>query len=100
MKLASEKWTVIQPAAQSLLEQFHNDVSNLWVGETRENSQLQENVDAPPEWYEKAGDLRVKTLQAHIQKMANDYGIPGKVQLSVSSVEPVEIKTEYKVVSP
>ena len=96
--LASDKGTAIQPAAQELLAKFHNDAENLWVGDTRKNSSLQENVDAPPEFYEETGKLRVKALQAHLQAMANTYGIPGGWPVTVSKKEEIEIKTEYKVV--
>ena len=96
---ASKKSTEIQPQAQALLEKFHNDVSNLWVGDSRENSRLQENVDARPEWYEeRTGDLRFKTLERHLQKMSSAYGIPGPVPVTVSKEEGVDIKVTYEVV--
>jgi hypothetical protein len=96
---ASSKKTAIQPAAQSLLEKFHNEVTNIWVGETRENSRLQENVDASPAMYETTGELRVKALEAHIQSMANAYGIPGPVPVTVSNKESVPINCVYEVAS-
>lgn len=95
---ASAEKAAIQPAAQSLLTRFHNDAENLWVGDTRENSRLQENIDAAPAMYESTGQLRVSSLEAHIQAMANNYGIPGPVPLTVSNRESVPINVTYTVV--
>jgi hypothetical protein len=95
-KPASDAKTAIQPAAQALLKEFHNNASNLWIGETRENSRLQENVDAAPEMYEKTGELRVKALEKHLQMMASTYGIPGPVKVTVSN-ESLGIKSTYEV---
>ena len=41
---------------------------------------------------------RVKTLEDHIQTMANTYGIPGPVPVSVSNKEQVPIECTYEVV--
>ena len=49
--------------------------------------------------YEATGDVRVKALESHIQKMADTYGIPGKVPVSVSNKESVPIDCVYEVVS-
>lgn len=95
---AGSKKSDIKPAAQSLLEKFHNDASNIWIGETRENSRLQENVDAAPEMYENTGKLRVSSLEQHLQSMANNYGIPGPVPVTVSNKESLNIETVYEVV--
>jgi hypothetical protein len=95
---ASKDKAAIQPAAQALLTRFHNEAENIWVGDTRENSRLQENIDAAPAMYETTGQLRVTSLEAHIQNMANNYGIPGPVPLTVSNRENVPIRVTYTVV--
>jgi len=95
---ADKKGTSIQPAAQALLAKFHNDVVNLWVGDTRKNSSLQENVDASPEMYDAPGKLRVDALETHIQAMADKYGIPGKIPVTVSNKEKLPIDVKYEVV--
>ncbi len=93
---ASAAKTAIQTSAQSLLEKFHNDAANIWIGETRENSRLQENVDAAPEMYERTGGLRTRALEAHLRTMARTYGIPGRVPVTVSN-ESLEIQATYEV---
>lgn len=94
---ATKDKSAIKPAAQALLTKFHNDAENIWVGETRQNSVLQENVDPDPSMYDSEGDVIARRVSTHIRTMANRYAIPGSVALSVSNKYNVPIKTTYRV---
>ncbi|SHM16390.1 DUF4157 domain-containing protein [Rhodanobacter sp. OK091] len=94
---ATKDKSAIKPAAQALLTAFHNDAQNIWVGETRQNSVLQENVDPDPSMYDAEGDVITRRVSTHIQAMANRYAIPGSVALSVSNKYDVPVKTTYRV---
>jgi hypothetical protein len=69
-------------------------VENIWIGESDENSRLQENVDPKPQWFDNSDKLRKSRLQTHLQKMADKFAIPG-VALQVSREADVKVKTEY-----
>jgi hypothetical protein len=84
----------LNSAAQWLLGEFHNHVENIWIGESDENSRLQENVDPKPQWFDNSDKLRKSRLQTHLQKMADKFAIPG-VALQVSREADVKVKTEY-----
>ena len=55
----------IQEAAQALINEFFNDTSNLWVGDSAENSSIQEDRDYPPSL----------NAAAHVRKMKRKYFI-------------------------
>ncbi|HEX3551396.1 MAG TPA: DUF4157 domain-containing protein [Candidatus Elarobacter sp.] len=40
----------VQRAAMDLIRAFFNELSNLWVGNSRENSAIQDQRDFPPDW--------------------------------------------------
>jgi hypothetical protein len=94
---ASQDKGAIKPAAQALLTKFHNDAENIWVGDTRENSRLQENVDAAPSMYDASGQIIVERVSQHIQIMANRYAIPG-VAMNVSNKYNVPVTVTYNVI--
>lgn len=56
----------IQAAAQAFFREFFNDVENLWVGNSVENSTIKDAWDFPDTWTD-------AQIDAHIAKMANKY---------------------------
>jgi hypothetical protein len=55
----------IQEAAQALIKEFFNETENLWVGDSAENSSIQEDRDYPPSL----------NASAHVRKMKAKYFI-------------------------
>lgn len=56
----------IQEAAQALLRAFFNDVENLWVGNSVENSTIKDVRDFPPGWTN-------ADVQAHMRNIRKKY---------------------------
>ncbi len=57
----------VQIAAQNLLRAAVNDIENVWVGDTLENSKLQDMYyDSPDEWSH-------QKLEGHIRRMKNKW---------------------------
>lgn len=53
----------IQAAAKELLRDFFNDLDNLWVGNSVENSTIKDVRDFPPGWTADMVDARIKLLE-------------------------------------
>ncbi len=60
----------ILEAAKSLLRKFFNATKNLWVGDSAENSSIQEGRDPPPGW-------TGKQMAAHVRSMKSKYFLKG-----------------------
>ncbi len=58
--------STIEIAAKELLKEFFNDTSNLWVGDSAENSSIQEDRDYPGGWKE-------SDVKNHVAKIKRKY---------------------------